>query len=121
MKNLLLKYLSIVVTLYSLSSIISSIRFDDLSTLLIMGLVLFFANMIIRPLLLIITLPFNLLSLGLLTFIVNAWTLMIADLLVPACSMGGFLNSFLAAFIIHILYHLINFTNKTTERINDRR
>lgn len=118
MKNLLLKFLSIIVTLYLLSSLISNIVIKDLTALLIMGLVLFLANMIIKPLLLIITLPLNLLSLGLLTFIVNAWTIMIADLLVTNFYMGGFLNSLLAALIIDIFYHFINSINQKVYQIN---
>jgi uncharacterized membrane protein YczE len=43
---------------------------------------------------------------------------MIADLFVSHSSMGGFLNSLLAALIIDILYHLINSTNHITSRIN---
>jgi putative membrane protein len=54
----------------------------------------------------LITLPANLLTLGLFSFIVNAWTIMIADSLVGNISMGGFLNSLIAAFVITILNNL---------------
>ena len=71
-----------------------------------MGMVLLLVNLIIKPFLMLITLPANLLTLGLFSFIVNAWTIMIADSLVENLSMGGFLNSLIAAFIITILNNL---------------
>ncbi|WP_342757396.1 phage holin family protein [Kineothrix sedimenti] len=59
-----------------------------------------------------ITLPASLLTLGLFSFIVNAWTIMIADHFVTNISMGGFLNSLLAAIIIVIFHNLLKDRNK---------
>jgi putative membrane protein len=79
-----------------------------------MGLVLLAVNIILKPILLLITLPLSLLTLGLFSFIVNAWTIMIADHFVTDISMGGFLNSLLAAFIIVIFNHLFKDMNKVS-------
>jgi putative membrane protein len=89
-----------------MSFIFNSVYIGSLSALLIMGMVLLLVNLIIKPFLMLITLPANLLTLGLFSFIVNAWTIMIADSLVENLSMGGFLNSLIAAFIITILNNL---------------
>jgi putative membrane protein len=116
MPKLLLKYLSIISTIYLLSMIINTIYIDDTPALLIMGLVLFIVNLLLKPLLLIITLPFSILTLGLFSFIVNAWTIMIADHFVSGINMGGFLNSLLAAFLIVILNHLLRDMNKASKQ-----
>jgi putative membrane protein len=79
----------------------------SIPALLIMGVVLLLVNLILRPILLLITLPFSLLTLGFFSFIVNAWTIMIADYFVTGMDMGGFVNSLLAAFIIVIMNHLL--------------
>jgi len=76
-----------------------------------MGLVLLVVNFILKPVLLLITLPVSLLTLGLFSFIVNAWTIMIADHFVTGISMGGFLNSLLAAFVIVIVNHMLKDRN----------
>jgi len=76
-----------------------------------MGLVLLVVNFILKPILLLITLPVSLLTLGLFSFIVNAWTIMIADHFVTGISMGGFLNSLLAAFVIVIVNHMLKDRN----------
>ncbi len=109
--KLFIKYISIVLAIYLMSFIFNSVYIGSLGALLIMGMVLLLVNLIIKPFLMLITLPANLLTLGLFSFIVNAWTIMIADSLVENISMGGFLNSLIAAFIITILNNLFQDKN----------
>ncbi len=115
MTKLALKYLSIIITIYLLSTIIDTIYIDDTLSLLFMGLVLLIVNLLLKPLLLLITLPFNILTLGLFTFVVNAWTIMLADYFTAGINMGGFLNSLLAAFIIAVLQQFLRSTNKASD------
>ncbi len=112
MSKLLSKYLSIVATIYLLSLAIDSITIHSIPALLVLGLVLLVVNMFIKPFILLLTLPFSMVTFGLFTFVVNAWTIMIADSLVSSVNMGGFLNSLLAAFIIAILQHILTDKNK---------
>lgn len=111
MSKLFLKYISIIIAVYLLSLVIPSIYIGSISALLIMGLVLLVVNFILKPILLLITLPVSLLTLGLFSFIVNAWTIMIADHFVTGINMGGFLNSLLAAFVIVIVNHMLKDRN----------
>jgi len=104
--KLFIKYISIVLAIYLMSFVFNSVYIGSIGALLIMGMVLLLVNLIIKPFLMLITLPANLLTLGLFSFIVNAWTIMIADSLVENISMGGFFNSLIAAFIITILNNL---------------
>lgn len=115
MPKLFLKYLSIILTIYLLSYVIDTIYIGSIPALLILGLVLLVINLIIKPLLLLLTLPINLLTLGLFSFIVNAWTIMLADHFVAGVKMGGFFNSLLASIIIVILHHLLKDMNKVTK------
>lgn len=110
--KLFIKYISIVLTIYLLSLVSSTIYIGSISSLLIMGIVLLLVNLILRPILLLITLPFNLLTLGLFSFIVNAWTIMVADYFVTGINMGGFLNSLLTAFFIVVFHHVLKDKNK---------
>lgn len=107
MSRLLLKYLSTVATIYLLSLVITTIIIRDIPSLLLMGLVLFFVNLLVKPLLLLLTLPINIITLNIFSFVVNAWTIMLADLMVKGVTMNGFLHSLLAAFIISVLQHLL--------------
>lgn len=105
--KLFVKYISIVLAIYLLSLVLNTIYIGSFGALLIMGMVLLLVNLILKPILMLITLPVNLLTLGLFSFVVNAWTIMIADYFVENISMGGFMNSLLAAFIIAILNNLL--------------
>lgn len=115
MTKFILKYLSIILSIYLLSIIINTIHIDGILPLLIMGLILLIVNLLLKPFFLLITLPFSILTLGLFTFIVNAWTIMIADHFVSGINMSGFLNSLLAAFIIAILHHMLQNMNKPSK------
>jgi putative membrane protein len=115
MSKLILKYLSIVATIYLLSMVIDTITIHNIPALLVLGLVLLVVNLFIKPLILLLTLPFSIVTFGLFNFVVNAWTIMIADGFVSGVSMGGFFNSLLAAFIIAILQYILHDTSKTRD------
>ncbi|MGV8907029.1 MAG: phage holin family protein [Acetobacterium sp.] len=111
MTKLFMKYLSIILTIYALSLVIVSIQIGSIPALLAMGLVLLAVNLFLKPLLLLLTLPLNLLTLGFFSLIVNAWTIMLADHFVSNISLGGFLNSLIAAFIIILFNQLLTGIN----------
>lgn len=115
MTKLLLKYLSIISAIFLLSIYKSTIYIDDITALFVIGFVLLIVNLLLKPILLLISLPLSILTLGLFSFIVNAWTIMIADYFVKGITIGGFLNSFLCAFVIVILNHILRGMNKLSK------
>lgn len=116
MTKLALKYLSIVLTIYIVSMVIDTVYIRNISAIFLIGLVLLLVNLLLKPILLLITLPFNILTFGLFSFVVNALTIMIADGFVSGVNMGGFINSLLAALIIVIFNNLLLDINKTSNR-----
>ncbi|KLU61487.1 membrane protein of unknown function [Peptococcaceae bacterium CEB3] len=70
------------------------------------GLLLGLVNFFLRPLLIILTLPLNLLTVGLFTLIVNTWMLMLTAALLPGLAIPGFGTAFLAALIISLANRL---------------
>lgn len=107
MYKISLKYLSYILVIYILSFFIDSINIRSEWSILLLGFVLLLVNIIIKPLLLLITLPFSLLTFGLFSLIVNAWTIMLADFFVPSIELNGFINAFIAAALIVILNHTL--------------
>ncbi len=107
MTKLTLKYISIILSIYIVSLLIHSVYVGNVFSLLIMGLVLLLVNLVVKPILLLIALPFNLLTFGFFSFVVNALTIITASGLVPGISMGGFLNALLASLIIVILNNVL--------------
>lgn len=73
------------------------------SSLLWFCFVLLLMNMIIRPLLLVLSLPISMISFGIFSLFINTWVLQWSDAMVRGIHIEGFLNSFFMAFVIYIL------------------
>lgn len=117
MYKLGLKYISYIVIFFLLSQAIDTIEVDSEIAIVVLGLVLIIVNIIIKPLLLIVTFPLSMITFGLFSLVVNTWTIMFADFLVPGFEMGSFINSFIAALLILIANHLLK-SNKRQYQSN---
>lgn len=84
--NWLLAVLAIMATAYLLPGVSLSGFVPALVTALVLGLV----NAFIRPVLLLLTLPINILTLGLFTLVINALLILLVDKLVPGFQVNGF-------------------------------
>lgn len=116
MPRILLKYLSIILAISIVSMLFDTVYIRGAWALLLMGLALLTVNLLIKPILLIVTLPLTILTLGLFSFVVNALTIMIADSLVAGVHMGGFFNSLLTALIIVVFNNLLTEGNRDKSR-----
>lgn len=90
-------------SLWIASYLFSGLRFANTSSLLISALLLGFVNAILRPLLILFTLPLTLLTLGLFLLVINALMLMLVSALVRGFSLSGFWTAFFAGIVIAIL------------------
>src|SRR4051812_46069539 len=66
---------------------------------LVAAIVLGILNLFIKPLLLILTLPINILTLGLFTLVINAVLVLLASAVVPGFSVAGFWSALLFAIV----------------------
>ena len=76
---------------------------------LIAAVVLGALNVLIRPILLILTLPITIVTLGLFSLVINALLVMLAAVLVPGFSVAGFWTAFLFALalaVVNWVFHL---------------
>lgn len=85
--NLIVGTLSVFITAH----LLPGVRVDGWTTALILAVVLSIINTLVRPALFILTLPINIMSLGLFTFVIMAFCVMLASLLVPGFQVDGFL------------------------------
>ncbi len=76
--------------LLALPYIVPSIRVASFGTALWLALVLGLINTVLRPVLILLTLPVTLLTLGLFIFVINALLFQLASHLVGGFSVGGF-------------------------------
>lgn len=88
--------------------IIPGISVASASAALLAGLALGVVNAIIRPVLIVLTLPFTLLTLGLFIFIVNAACLALVAWLVPGFSVHGFGSALIGSVFITLVSWLLS-------------
>lgn len=70
---------------------------------LIAAVVLAALNLFIRPILLILTLPITILTLGLFSLVIHALLVMLASYLVPGFVIGGFWNALVFAIVLMVV------------------
>ena len=100
------------------SYVVPGITFSGTWSLLITVIVLGLVNALIRPILLILTLPINLLTLGLFTFIINALMFWLVGSIVKGFEVKDFASAFWGALVYWILVMFIDFIgskNKVTK------
>lgn len=103
LNRFLFRILINIVSFYGIGILFPNLQIGSWQTLFLAGLILAIINMLIRPVLLLVALPINLLSLGLFTLIINTWMVMLADQFVGGFHIPGFGLAFLTALIIAVL------------------
>ena len=106
--NFIIRLLITAAIAYGLSSILSGIHIIDFKTAIIFALVLAVLNMIVKPLLIILTLPITILTLGLFLFVINALIIIIADKFIDGIKVDGFFWALLFSLILSILSSAAN-------------
>ena len=99
---------------YGLSMILTPhIHIDSYLTAIIFSLVLAFLNAIIRPILVILTLPITILTLGIFLLIINVLMVMLAGKLVSGIHIAGFGWAFIFGILLSLLSSaLVNIEKK---------
>jgi putative membrane protein len=101
----LLTMLAVLVTAH----LVPGIRVDSWLSALGTAIVLGLLNAVLRPLLLLLTLPFIILTFGLFIFVVNAILLGLVSVLVPGFHVAGFWSGVFGSLVISIISGLLNF------------
>ena len=91
--------IAILITAYLLDGIQSSGFFSALFAAAILGIL----NALFRPILLLLTLPINILTLGLFTFVINALLLRFVAVLIPGFDVYGFWSAVFGSLLISLV------------------
>ncbi len=115
MISILANWLISALSIFLVASYLPGFSVNSFTTALVVALVLGIINAIIKPILIILTLPINILTLGLFTFVINAALIMLAASLVPGFKVAGFGPALVAALIlwfISVIVHIVAFPVK---------
>ena len=97
-----------LLSLYATSILLEGLYFDTIGSFLIAGIVLSIFNAVIRPVMLLFTLPVNVLTLGLFTFVVSGTMIKLTSLVVDGMCISGFWTAVLAALIISVINSVLS-------------
>lgn len=104
----LLTWLLTAAALLLVAAVLPGIVIDGFGVALIAALVMGLVNLLVRPLLLLLTLPLNLLTLGLFSFIINAMMFGLVAWLVPGFEVTNFLSALLGALLLALITTVVN-------------
>ena len=90
-------------SLWLASHVFKGLRFDDARALVVSALLLGLANAIVRPVLVVLTLPLTLLTFGAFLLVINALMLLLVARLVRGFRISGFWTAFFASIFIAVL------------------
>ena len=102
--RLFLNGIAIIVATY----LIPGLQVDGPVSALIAGAILGIVNVLLRPVLFVLTLPFTLITLGLFIFVINALCLALTAWLVPGFTITGFWSAFFGALLVTIVSWILN-------------
>lgn len=114
MHGILIRWLILTVSILITSYLMEGIHIGGFFSALFAAAILGILNAFFRPILLVITLPINLLSLGFFTFVINALLLMMVSGMIPGFYVAGFGSAVFGSLLISIVSWLI------TSFINER-
>ncbi|NQV93120.1 phage holin family protein [Candidatus Kaiserbacteria bacterium] len=104
--GMITKLLLTVLTLLLVSNYVPGITVESFYIALIVAVVLGLVNLILKPILIILTLPITLLTLGLFTFVINAGLFWFVSTFIEGFTVEGFIPAFLGALIIAAVHSL---------------
>ncbi len=120
MKKFFIRWLIYFVTIFIVANFLGLMDVDEPGTLVIAALVLGILNAWIRPILIFITLPLNIITLGLFVLIINVFLLWLTAALVPGMAVHGFWYTLLASILISIISSVLNWLITENRRFRMR-
>ncbi len=108
MTKLVLKWALNSLALFLVMKLIHGIQIDRFQDLLLATLVIGLLNVFLRPILILLTLPVTLLTLGLFTLVINGLIFYLAANLVPGFHITGFGAAIVAALLFSLFSFMLN-------------
>ena len=99
MINLIVNALAFYVTAY----IVPGVKIENFQTLAVVAIVWGVLSIVLKPILILLTLPVNIMTLGLFTFVINAFLIMLMSNFVTGFKVDGFGAALLAAIVLALL------------------
>lgn len=106
--KIIIHWILLSIAVFATSKIISGITIDPLYIVLVVGACLTLFSMFIKPIINILTLPINLITLGLFSLVINGAVFWYLGTLVKGFSVATFYAAFVGALLVAIINWILN-------------
>ena len=97
--SLLLNSIALIITAY----LVPGVHVADFKSALFAAIIMGILNTVIKPILVILTFPINILTLGLFTFVINAIVLRLTEIFVPGLMIDSWFAAILGAVVLSVV------------------
>jgi putative membrane protein len=109
MKNFLIKWAVNIATLFIVIHVIAGVSVDSWESIVVAAFILGLLNAFIKPVIILFTLPFTILTLGFFMLIINAFMFYAASKFVRGFEVINFWSAFWAALLFSVISSILNF------------
>lgn len=115
MTAFLIRWLVTTIAVFAAEKIIPGIHCNSAGALLGASLLLGIVNAFIRPILLLLSIPFIIVTMGFFILVVNALMLMLVAQIVPSFSVDGFWSAFFGSIVISLVSWILSSFFRTSD------
>src|SRR5258706_3081678 len=108
MLALIITWVLNALALYIVAKILPGIHLADFGSALVAAIIIGLVNALIKPVLLLLTLPISILTLGLFALIINAAMLLLASAISPGFKIDGFWWAFLGSILLSLVSTILH-------------
>lgn len=105
--NLILRLLLNALAVFVIANILNGVTVDGYIGAIIVAIVLSILNLLVKPILVILTLPATIVTLGLFLLVINALIILLADKLIDGFGVSSFWTALLFSVLLSILQSLL--------------
>ncbi len=106
--NKIIKFLVNGFAVYATAYLLSGVEVSSFVVALIVAVVIAVLNVFIKPILVVLSLPVTILTLGLFTFVIDALIVLLASRIVPGFIVDGFWTAIIFSIVLTIISYVLN-------------
>lgn len=106
--SLLISWILYALAIIFIAWLVPGISVENFSSAMLVCVIIALINIFIRPVIQLVTLPINFITLGIFGLVINALLFMLAGYLAPGFNVDGFLSAFLGSIVLSFLSLIIN-------------
>ncbi|HYC29985.1 MAG TPA: phage holin family protein [Chitinophagaceae bacterium] len=101
--GLILKLIVNAIAVFAAAHLLPGVSVDGFTTAIIVAIVLGVLNLFVKPVLILLTIPITLLTLGLFLLIINALIVLLCDSLIDGFEVDGLLYALLFSLVVSLI------------------